>query len=255
MSTQYASISSRKVEQHIRRIMETTSGTTCTLNFDNHDHTLIRAMAKRFEHSIDGEDITFILTQEKVRRENLKPLVNAVRIDTEGNLHIPPAMSGASVKRWLTLNADAMQKVRMNIEDADPSTLEPSTLEIVTETAKGNRAGFTIKGQTSGYMVSLPGYEFKISVGRRSVHLAQKAAAVLMAHTQKISNDLRLLADAYDLSQQDIDSLTLGGWVNEGFLYLDLSINVSGVLHAKRLGKNWSQIAVFDCRNQISVEI
>lgn len=46
----------------------------------------------------------------------------------------------------------------------------------------------------------------------------------------------------------------IGTWVNDGKLYLDVSVNVSDRDEAIALAKAGNQLAIWDCANQIEIE-
>lgn len=87
---------------------------------------------------------------------------------------------------------------------------------------------FTGEKPASGYMVALEGYELQVPV---SEFFTGIVADYIGQHAQK------LMANP---------SLCLGTWVNEGVVYLDLSENIQSRDKALELGRERSQLAIFN---------
>ena len=78
-----------------------------------------------------------------------------------------------------------------------------------------------------GYMVSLPGYE------------------------RKFTNPTEADIDAYVKGLRRMNrNMYIGGWVNEGITYLDLSIRMTKREAAEHIGRQHKQKAIYDCANQ-----
>ena len=102
---------------------------------------------------------------------------------------------------------------------------------VVEDTLKDG--GLTIKPfqnekPETGYMVALEGYELKVPVTEFFTGLV---ADYLGEHAQKL---------------MDNPSLCMGTWVNEGFVYLDLSENIPNREQALELGRERHQLAIFN---------
>ena len=102
---------------------------------------------------------------------------------------------------------------------------------VVEDTLKDG--GLTIKPFTGekpsgGYMVALQGYELKVPV---SEFFTGIVADYIGEHAQKLMSN---------------PALCLGTWVNEGIVYLDLSENVPNREKALELGRERSQLAIFN---------
>lgn len=102
---------------------------------------------------------------------------------------------------------------------------------VVEDTLKDG--GLTIKPFTgekpaSGYMVALQGYELQVPV---SEFFTGIVADYIGEHAQKLMSN---------------PALCLGTWVNEGVVYLDLSENIASREKALELGRERSQLAIFN---------
>lgn len=119
------------------------------------------------------------------------------------------------------------------------STAQDTFATAFVTAAKANGgATRTLHGNSpqTGYMVSVPGPEKTLkSLTARSVDAFTKA------HAEKLSHP-----GAY-----------LGVWFNEedGLWYLDVSVNVQTRSQALKLGRKWSQIAVWDVANSAEVRV
>ena len=85
----------------------------------------------------------------------------------------------------------------------------------------------------TGYMVSLSGYE-KVIKDIKFLELAQVKSYLKKAK--------RLNA-------------FVGFWVDDGKIYLDLSINISNKKEALKIAKNNKQLAIFDCKKLVSIHL
>ena len=79
---------------------------------------------------------------------------------------------------------------------------------------------------TTGYMVSIQGQEWKVNT---------------------INDDILKFYIKHHLNELWDEDRFLGIWYNDGYWYLDVSINVDGLDEAIKLGKEGSQIAIWDC--------
>ena len=77
-------------------------------------------------------------------------------------------------------------------------------------------------------MVALEGYELQVPV---SEFFTGVVADYIGQHAQKLMSN---------------PSLCLGTWVNEGIVYLDLSENIQSRERALELGRERSQLAIFN---------
>jgi len=50
-----------------------------------------------------------------------------------------------------------------------------------------------------------------------------------------------------------VDVHFLGGWLDKGNLYLDISIHELDLNEALRIARNNNQLAIFDCKNKVSI--
>lgn len=101
--------------------------------------------------------------------------------------------------------------------------------------------GFTWPSPSGwGYMVSLRG---DLDYPRAEISLdAIDVAPAIRSFLQ--ANREALLAGAY-----------VGGWLDEGVLYLDVSIHVPALPLALYLGRRWGQSAVYDLAARECVEV
>ncbi|MES9589935.1 hypothetical protein ABWK57_13900 [Streptomyces sp. NPDC094045] len=90
---------------------------------------------------------------------------------------------------------------------------------------------------TTGYMVSLAGSERMMHVDRFSV----------AAYEQYLTD--------YRIRVRSTNALFYGAWVDGGYVYLDLSINVQSLEEAKGLGHMESQLAIFDVANETVISL
>ena len=67
----------------------------------------------------------------------------------------------------------------------------------------------------------------------------------------RIRNDLFLLKALYG----NIKNRYLGLWINDGVVYVDVSVNVKRKWYAMGLGKVHGQKAIWDCKNQREWEV
>lgn len=84
---------------------------------------------------------------------------------------------------------------------------------------------------TSGYMVSLLGYERKC----KTIEEIEKA----------ITENTEII--------RGLDSAYLGAWIDEGIVYIDISVLVENKEDALQLGKINNQLAIYDIQNNESI--
>lgn len=84
---------------------------------------------------------------------------------------------------------------------------------------------------TSGYMVSLLGYEKKC----RTIEETEKA----------ITENMEII--------KGLDSAYLGAWIDEGITYIDISVLVENKEDAMELGKINNQLAIYNIENNESI--
>jgi hypothetical protein len=101
-------------------------------------------------------------------------------------------------------------------------------------------SGFSLNayGETpaTGYMVSLPDFERKIPV-----------ESPMLAH-------ILLYCADYAAKLGEV-GVYLGAWVNDGTVYLDVSLNVADREKALALGAEYNQLSVWDVLNASSIDI
>lgn len=86
---------------------------------------------------------------------------------------------------------------------------------------------------SKGYMVSLEGHE---KVVKKIDHL-------------ELATVKRYLKNAKKLNA------FVGFWVDNGLIYLDLSINIKTKKEALKIAKNNKQLAIFDCKKLVSIHL
>lgn len=84
---------------------------------------------------------------------------------------------------------------------------------------------------TSGYMVSLLGYERKC----KTIEEIEKA----------ITENMEII--------RGLDSAYLGAWIDEGITFIDISVLVENKEDALELGKINNQLAIYDIKNNESI--
>ena len=104
------------------------------------------------------------------------------------------------------------------------------------------KGGLTLKSNEkeldalSGFMVSLAGYESKLSLDNVSI---------------EIVNDY--LQKARKMTKNIKHNVYVGFWIDNNILYLDLSIKIDNKQLALSVARKNNQIAIFDLENQISL--
>jgi hypothetical protein len=89
---------------------------------------------------------------------------------------------------------------------------------------------------STGYMVSLPGFEKVVPLHSFSIlHLSR----YILTYGHHIVKPNRYL----------------GAWVDDGKVYLDVSVNFSDRSTALAQGATWGQLAVWDVVNSTSIEV
>ena len=83
-----------------------------------------------------------------------------------------------------------------------------------------------------GYMVSLPEHEQVVSLET--------------AHTANLEKFTRLAKSLNGF---------VGTWLNNGRIYLDISVNILDLSEALRFGKKWNQLAIYDIENETTIEV
>lgn len=106
----------------------------------------------------------------------------------------------------------------------------------IMEEIKENQGGTYNKNlksinATSGFMVSLQGYERKC----RTDEETEKA----------IKENMEII--------KGLDSAYLGAWIDEGITYIDISVLVENKEDALELGKINNQLAIYDLKNNKSI--
>ena len=89
---------------------------------------------------------------------------------------------------------------------------------------------------TTGYMVSLNGYEEQFYFDDFD---NKDLKNYFLKHIDKLNNE----------------QYFLGGWVNDNYVYLDASINIPDLETAILYGINGSQLSIFDCANNKTIEL
>ena len=106
-----------------------------------------------------------------------------------------------------------------------------------------NNGGFSLnhrnESPTSGYMVSLEGFE-----------------RIIRNYRDYPIEDLNYLCKNFRLSLADtVESRWFGGWVDGDDLYLDASINVQFLETALEFARLNKQLAIYDVVNQTSIKV
>ena len=129
-------------------------------------------------------------------------------------------------------------KARKSTNDSAHIIARLNLLSAVASSKLVKTGGYTLSwaGKTpkSGYAVSLPGNESVYGFGGSSLTESEAYGIVGWYFEQK-----------FHLVESQ-KSCYFGGWVDSGKLYCDVSIVVSSLAEAKRLGKLYNQLAVYD---------
>ena len=90
----------------------------------------------------------------------------------------------------------------------------------------------------NGYMVSMQDHE-----------------SITVFNTESVQYEIcRYVRAKAELLMAGIsDTNFLGGWLVEGYLYLDISMHELDLNEALRIAKNNNQLAIFDCKNKVSI--
>lgn len=83
-----------------------------------------------------------------------------------------------------------------------------------------------------GFMVSLPDHEQVVSLKE--------------AHTISITD---MVTIAKDLNAY------IGTWLDDGKIYIDLSVNINNIEDAKRIGRENNQLAIYDVYNKMVIRL
>lgn len=86
----------------------------------------------------------------------------------------------------------------------------------------------------NGYMVSIKGHELKIPYNTEGLQY-------------EIAQYIKTKADI--LISGLSENKFIGAWLNDGYLFLDVSIKVDTLNEAIQLGRENNQLAIFDCSN------
>lgn len=117
------------------------------------------------------------------------------------------------------------EHTRVSFLNGDGFTFDPETLAPATE----------------GYAVSLRGYEYRSSYAPS--HAAIRAWIVdrlEVARMLKLDPDTRVY---------------VGGWVDKGFFYLDVTVVVKGYARAYALAQEHKQLAFYDLTDKRTIEV
>lgn len=93
--------------------------------------------------------------------------------------------------------------------------------------------GYTHKKHDVGYMVSLKGYERKVSLEKSANEIEKEIENYIKENTLEL----------------------LGIWIESGYIYLDQSINIESKNDALQFGKKNEQLAIFDINNMKTINI
>lgn len=126
--------------------------------------------------------------------------------------------------------------------------------EIIKELEKNNGCNldvnYNIKKLNDGYMVSLANYETIINLKNGLNDLiTQKNIYDAIIEKQVIINNLRTFTNNRK------KSFYIGLWINEGLLYIDISINLKKYQDAYSLGIKNNQFSIYDLKNDKSIEL
>lgn len=114
-------------------------------------------------------------------------------------------------------------------------------VNFINDTLNNGGASFNLLtseyNPNSGYMVAVKGYEVKIPVEQFN----RKTVA------DYIANNVYMLLTNVD------SNLFLGAWVDEGFVYLDISMKIEDKIQALHLAIDSKELAIFDNENKESV--
>lgn len=103
-----------------------------------------------------------------------------------------------------------------------------------------NKSGYSVNLSGivphTGYMVSIPGCEEQIKITEFN---KQKIASFIRRNRQLLSNSRTFV----------------GTWINEGVVYLDVSVNLMNLRTAKSFGMSSNQLAIFDIKHSETINI
>lgn len=107
-------------------------------------------------------------------------------------------------------------------------------IKSVVNTYKGATLSSNLDNATikSGYMVSLNGYEYITTV-------------------KELTNDL--LKEYKRIAKRN--GAYVGLWLDSKDLYLDLSVNIQDKRQALKIARDNEQLAIYDCKNEVSIYV
>jgi hypothetical protein len=94
-----------------------------------------------------------------------------------------------------------------------------------------------------GYMVGTVGHKYPVCATKSGKYIKD-------SDMDKMLNDFNFV-DSGILK----DNVYLGAWINDGYLYIDLSLHVLNLDDALRIGKLFNQIAIWDNDNKKEIKL